>query len=201
MKRLYENIEDIHIKGGVGQLTEIVRTMDITLQKIADATERLVGYLARYSSSNKGQQYEKVVNTSITIRDELFEASLQLNDMQKQIVAYQNKIYRYEDMSESATAPNPYLVTKRTISTDMSSVQFSRTDMIRLAKLLREYSEKVYASIKMINQRKNDAASIWMDSQYDDFAEFIEKVTKSVVDALRVFEGYVIYLEKKIKEL
>lgn len=201
MKKLYENIEDIHIKGGVSQLSKVVRVMDMSLQNIADSTERLVGYLARYSSTNKGAQYERVVNTSCSLRDELFDASLELNDMQKQIVAYQNKIYRYEDMTESASLPNPYLVTKRQISTDSSAIQFTRTDMVRLSNLLKDYSEKVYASIKKINQEKNDIAGIWMDTQYDDFANFIESLSKSVVDALKVYEEYVMYLEEKIREL
>ena len=54
MKKLYENIEDINIKGGVEQLSEMVRAMDISLQNIADNTDRLVGYLIKYSVSNKG---------------------------------------------------------------------------------------------------------------------------------------------------
>ena len=130
MKKLYENIEDIHIKGGVGQLSEVVKAMDMSLQNIADNTEQLTGYLAKYSSSNKGAQYEKLVNTSFRLRDKMFQASIELNEMQNQIVAYQNKIYRYEDMSENAAPPNPYLVTKRQVNVDTSVVQFNRSDMI-----------------------------------------------------------------------
>ena len=35
MKKLYERIEDIKIKGGVGQLSDVVKIMDISLQNIA----------------------------------------------------------------------------------------------------------------------------------------------------------------------
>lgn len=201
MKKLYENIEDINIKGGVGQLSDMVRAMDISLQNIADNTEQLTGYLARYSSSNKGAQYKKVVKTSLWLRDEMFQASVDLNEMQNQIVAYQNKIYRYEDMSESAATPNPYFVTKRQITVDTAIVQFNRSDMIDLAAALRNYSERVYHHIRTINQKKNSVASVWMDTQYDDFAEFIGRVTKNIVDALKIYEEYVVYLEDKIKEL
>ena len=201
MKKLYQNIEDIHIKGGVGELSEVVRTIDISLQNIADKTEELTGYLAKYSSSNKGAQYEKVVKTSLQLRDDMFDASVALNEMQNQIVAYQNKIYRYEDMSESAPKPNPYLVTKRQVSVDTSAVQFNRSDMIDLAATLRNYSEMVFHHIKTINQKKNAIASVWLDTQYDDFAAFIDDVTNSVVEAIKVYEEYVIVLEDKIKEL
>lgn len=201
MKRLYENIEDINIKGGVEQLSEMVRAMDISLQNIADNTDCLVGYLIKYSASNKGVQYDKVVNTSMHLRDKMFEASTELNDMQNQIVEYQNKIYRYEDMAESAQRPNPFLPTKRQISTDASIVQFSRADMLDVAAALRNYSEIVFHHIKTINEKKNSLAIVWRDTQYDDFAEFISEVTKNVIDALKQFEEYVIYLEEKIKEL
>ena len=201
MKKLYENIEDINIKGGVEQLSEVVRAMDISLQNIADNTDQLVGYLVKYSASNKGAQYEKVVKTSLRLRNEMFDASVELNDMQNQIVAYQNKIYRYEDMAESAQRPNPYLVTKRQISVDTSIVQFNRSDMLNVAAVLRNYSERVYHHIKTINEKKNAIAAVWRDTQYDDFAEFISEVTKNVVDAIKLFEDYVIFLEEKIKEL
>lgn len=201
MKKLYENIEDIHIKGGIGQLSEMVRVMDISLQNIADNTEQLTGYLAKFSSSNKGAQYEKVVKTSLGLRDELFQASEELNEMQNQIVAYQNKIYRYEDMAESAATPNPYLVTKRQINVETSTVQFNRSDMIELSAALKNYSERVYHHIRTINQKKVSIASVWMDTQYDDFAEFIDIVTKNVLDALKIYEEYINYLDQKIKEL
>lgn len=201
MKRLYENIEDINIRGGIGQLSEVVRTMDISLQNIADNTEQLTGYLAKYSSFNKGKQYQKVVSTSLRLRDEMFQASVELNEMQNQIVTYQNKIYRYEDMGESAPKPNPYLVTKRQVNVDTSVVQFNRTDMQEVVVALRNYSERVFHHIKSINQKKNSIASVWMDTQYDDFTEFIDNITKTIIDAIKIYEEYVIYLEEKIKEL
>ena len=102
MKKLYENIEDINIKGGVSQLSEVIRAMDISLQNIADNSDQLTTYLVRYSAANKGSQFEKVVKVSSALRDKLYQASLELNDMQNQIVVYQNKIYRYEDLPENA---------------------------------------------------------------------------------------------------
>ena len=41
MKKLCENIEDIHIRGDIGQLSDIVRSMDMSLQNIADNTDKL----------------------------------------------------------------------------------------------------------------------------------------------------------------
>lgn len=201
MKKLYENIEDIKIKGSVDQLSDIVRAMDISLQNIADNTDLLAGLLIKYSASNKGAQYEKVVSTATELRDEMFEASAELNEMQNQIVAYQNKVYRYEDMAVSAQVPNSYLVQKRQISVDTSIVQFNRTDMLQLVAALRNYSERVFHHIRTINEKKNEASSIWQDSQYNDFAAFVDDVGKKVITAIKTYETYVIYLEERIKEL
>ena len=52
MKKLYQNIQDIHIKGGIDQLSEGVSAMDKTLQNITDYTDKLTNYLIKYSSSN-----------------------------------------------------------------------------------------------------------------------------------------------------
>lgn len=202
MKKLYENIEDIHIKGGVSQLTELVTAMDISLQNIADYTNKLCSELSKYSESNKGTQYEKVVNTSLALRDVLFDSSEALNDMQNQIVMYQNKIYRYEDMAESAQAPNQYLVNKnQNINVETTAVQFNRDEMIHIAAMLRNYSERVIHHAKTINEKKNTISSVWLDSQYKDFSEFVEDVIKKIVEALKVFDSYTSYLEEKIKEL
>ena len=201
MKRLYENIEDINIRGGIDQLSEVVRTIDKSLQNIANNTDQLVEYLAKYSNSNKGAQYENVIRTSMYLRDELFDAALELNDMQKQIVAYQNKIYRYEDMAESAQQPNPYLITKRQISVENSITHFNQSDMMEVVEILKNYSERVSHHIKMIEENKNSIAAVWRDTQYDDFAEFIDEVTGKINDAIKLFEEYVNYLEEKIKEL
>ena len=73
--------------------------------------------------------------------------------------------------------------------------------MLDIAAALKDYSERVYHHIKTINEKKNSIAAVWRDTQYDDFAEFVSEVTRNVVDAIKLFEDYVIYLEEKIKEL
>jgi hypothetical protein len=110
-------------------------------------------------------------------------------------------MYRYEDMSETASTPNPYLVSKKQINVDTTIMQFNRTDMMELAATLRNYSERVYHHMKTIIEKKNSIASVWKDPQYDDFAEFIDGIKRNVVETLKVFEDYVIYLEDKINEL
>lgn len=202
MKKLYECIEDINIKGNPAELTSVVSAMDISLQNITAATEVLAGELLKYSESNKGTQYQRVISALTRLREELYESSVELNEMQNQVVAYQNKIFRFEDMSEMASAiPNSYMVNRTVINVDISVVKFSVSEMMSVSAELKNYSEVVFYHTKNLCDSKNQIASIWMDSQYQIFSEFIDSVCAKIVDALKLFDEYVVYLDEKIKEL
>ena len=201
MKKLYERIEDINIKGGVELLSEVVTVMDIALQNIAAYTDKLVKHLVKFNATNMGKRYENVVSNSLRLRDDLFDASFQLNDMQNQIVAYQNKIYRYEGMAELAEKRNPYLVTKADVTVTNSGIQFNKTDMIELVTLLRSYSEGVLNQLRTIKEKKEEIAEVWQDSQYKDFAEFVDRVIRKVFGTIKIFEDFVLELEARIKGL
>lgn len=202
MKKLYERIDDIDIKGDISQLTEMVTTIDIALQNVAEQTDNLTMNLVRYSASNKGTQYEKIVDHTIALRDKLSEASLELNDMQNQIVDYQNKVYRYEDRNESAAKPHPYLVnTNQSINVETTVVKFEKEEMRQVVALLNNYYQTVFFQMRTIFQKKNDIEMVWRDSQYRDFASFIDMVVRTVKEALKEYQEYARYLDGKIKEL
>ncbi len=195
------NIEDIHIKGNPLQLTEVITTMDEALQSVCQSTEEITSLVVRYSASNKGHQYEKMTATLIKLRDEMYEASIQLNEMQNQIVEYQNKVLRYEDLSQSASLPNKHTVSRSSINVDNTEVQFRLPEMIEVSNGLNSYSESVYHNMLNIVRGKNDIAAIWQDTQYNDFAEFIDELSMESLSALKVFGEYIAYLDEKIKEL
>ncbi len=201
MRKLYENIEDIYIKGSPADLTTVISAMDISLQNISEGTEQLTAKLIKYSESNKGTQFDRVIRRLVALRDVLYQASVDLNGMQNEIVAYQNKIFRYEDMAESATVPNPHMVQRININVEMSVVQFSRTEMMSVAAELQNYRDAVFYHARNLVENKNQAGSIWLDSQYKIFAEFIDEVCSEIVDALKLFDEYILVLEEKIKEL
>lgn len=201
MKKLYMNIEDIYIKGNPMQLAEVITAMDESLQNVCQSTEDITNLVIKYSASNKGQQYEKVASTLIRFRDEMYEASLQLNEMQNQIVEYQNKVLRYEGLSESASVPNKHTVSRASINVDSTEVQFLLSEMIEVSNGLNNYSESVFHNMQNIVRGKNDIAAIWQDTQYKDFAEFIDELAMNSLAALKVFGEYIAYLDEKIKEL
>ena len=201
MKKLCMNIEDVFIKGNPLQLAEVITAMDESLQSVCQATEDITNLVIRYSASNKGNQYEKMSSALIKFRDEMYEASLQINEMQNQIVEYQNKVLRYEGLSESASVPNKHSVSRTNINVDSTEVQFRLPEMIEVSNGLNSYSESVYHNMQEIVRGKNDIAAIWQDTQYNDFAEFIDELSMETLAALKVFGEYVAYLDEKIKEL
>lgn len=201
MRKLYENIEDIYIKGSPAELTSIITAMDISLQNISEGTEQLAAKLAKYSDSNKGTQYERIIAKLLALRDVLYQASVDLNGMQNEIVAYQNKIFRYEDMPELASAPNPHMVQRINIRVEVSLVQFNLAEMMSVSAELRNYSEAIIYHTQNLLDSKEQVATIWLDSQYTIFAQFIDDVCKEIIDALKSFDEYVLVLEEKIKEL
>lgn len=201
MRKLYENIEDIYINGRPAELTPIITAMDISLQNISEETEQLAAKLIKYSDSNKGTQYERIIAKLLALRDVLYQASVDLNGMQNEIVAYQNKIFRYEDMPELASAPNPHMVQRINIRVEVSQVQFNLAEMMSVSAELRNYSEAIIYHTQNLLDSKEQVATIWLDSQYTIFAQFIDDVCKEIIDALKSFDEYVLVLEEKIKEL
>ena len=201
MRKLYENIEDIYIKGSPAELTSIITAMDISLQNISEGTEQLAAKLVKYSDSNKGTQYERIIAKLLVLRDVLYQASVDLNGMQNEIVAYQNKIFRYEDMPELASAPNTHMVQRINIRVEVSQVQFNLAEMMSVSAELRNYSEAIIYHTQNLLDSKEQVATIWLDSQYTIFAQFIDDVCKEIIDALKSFDEYVLVLEEKIKEL
>lgn len=201
MRKLFDHIEDIHIKGNAAELTMAVTAMDDSLRYIASATEQLAGFLLRYSNTNQGIQFAKAVEAVVTLSKILFDASLELNEMQNEVVRYQNKINRYEDMSQSAAKPNKHTVQKVNISMVSTSVQFSMTDMANLVKSLESYFGYVLEQGNTLVNKKNQLAGIWLDSQYKTFSDFIDEVVGNMNQALKELDEYRMHLDAKLKEL
>ena len=201
MKKLYMNIEDIHIKGGPNQLSEVVTRMDNSLQKLSQETEDITAVVAKYSLSNKGNQYDKMAKSLVSLRSKLYDASLQLNEIQNEIVLYQEKVMRYEGLPGSATIPNKYLVSRANIHVDTTEVQFNRSEMIDLQNRLNSYCEMIYYGIQDIVRGKNEIAQVWLDTQYNDFSEFVDEINMETLKSLEVFREYLEYLDTVIKEV
>ena len=201
MKRLFVNIDDIYIKGSPTALADIISHMDASMQTIAEATQQLLDNLARFCASNKGERIRKTIEFTTQLRDVLYDASVELNEMQNQIVLSQNKILRYEGMRQMAAHPQPHLVSKKQIHARVGATEFHLAEMTALVTEMTRYQEAVVRHTRTLQAGKSQAAAYWADSQYRNFSEFIDGVCMTIVQALKRFEEEKAMLESKIKEL
>lgn len=201
MKKLYENIEDIYIEGDPENLTELITDMDNYLQAIANDTEQLTYGLVKYSEVIKGVQFKNTLETVLVLSDTLCEASRELNRMQNEIVEYQNRIFRFEEMNSFASVPNKYIVERVTINADSLVRKYEVSELISLLQDLNDYSVNVSNFTEIILDAKDNISAIWRDSQYDLFSDFIDDICIEITNALKKFDEYAAYLDEKIKEL
>ena len=185
MKKLYENIEDIYIEGNPENLTELITDIDNDMQAITNDTEQLTYNLIKYSEVIKGVQFKNTLDTVLVLSDTLSEASRELNRMQNEIVEYQNRIFRFEEMNSFASVPNKYIVER----------------VMTLVQNLNDYSLNVSSFVRKILDAKDNVSAIWKDSQFSLFSDFIDDICVEITNALKKFDAYAAYLDEKIKEL
>ncbi len=201
MKKLMVNIEDVNIKGDIDQLSQAAISIDKGLQSIADNTDKLYSRIIKVQSTNLGKTYNDIAQTTSAFRSELYDSSVEMNDLQRQLINYQNKLYRYEGINRSAPSPNRFFVQKRNISTDTHSFMFSRKDMQDLINMIKSYIRFVEGDINKIVKTKNEAAYFWKDRQYNDFSSFIDDINNKIKRAIKKYEGFITDIENKVKEL
>lgn len=199
MKKLYVNIEKVKITGGPKELYSLINITDMSLKNMSEKTKKMIEFLSKYSESNKGIQFEKLINSTILLRDDLSDASYEINDMLIQVVKFVNKLNQYEDSNETLPLPEQYTIPKCYVSSDVRSFQFGYDEMLEVERECRTFREDIYLSIKNVNTKKNNIASIWMDPQYDDYSDFIQDITSKIVTALKAYDEYLQYLDSKIK--
>ena len=201
MKKLYENIEDIYIEGNPENLTELITDIDNDMQAITNDTEQLTYNLIKYSEVIKGVQFKNTLDTVLVLSDTLSEASRELNRMQNEIVEYQNRIFRFEEMNSFASVPNKYIVERVMISADSLVRKYEVSELISLVQNLNDYSLNVSNFVRKILDAKDNVSAIWKDSQFSLFSDFIDDICVEITNALKNFDAYAAYLDEKIKEL
>lgn len=201
MKKLYENIEDIYIEGNPENLTELITDIDNDMQAITNDTEQLTYNLIKYSEVIKGVQFKNTLDTVLVLSDTLSEASRELNRMQNEIVEYQNRIFRFEEMNSFALVPNKYIVERVMISADSLVRKYEVSELISLVQNLNDYSLNVSNFVRKILDAKDNVSAIWKDSQFSLFSDFIDDICVEITNALKKFDAYASCLDEKIKEL
>lgn len=201
MRKLYQHINHINIRGKATELTKIVQSMDERMQTLANDTQHVEAVVRKYTDNNKGDQYTKAVQAVSELSKHLYESSETMNDMQRQIVDYQNKIFHYEEQHMHAQQPKRHEVRKINVETITHVIEFRREEMLMVYKEIMTYVKNSAEALKRLRDDKNNIGQIWLDEQYKIFDQFIEGVVKTTIKHGKVLEDYAKHLKQLIGAL
>lgn len=200
MGRLYVNITKVVIKGEIRLLTEIVTQMGQRMQEISAETEQVKTTILKYSGSNQGKQYNRAAKAILVLSETLYSASVDINLLQNDIVEFQNKSFRFEEMSDYASKPCPHLVKKAPVQIATTVFNFDKNDIIVVASDIHKYVSDVKNSLKVLNQNKESIGIVWCDPIYIQFKTSIEELISNSLRYVDYLEEYANHLDMKIKE-
>ena len=194
------DIRKVVIKGEIGTLTSIVTQMGQRMQEVSIETENMKSTLLKYMSSNLGKQYDKAAKATLVLSEILYSASVEVNQLQNDIVDFQNKSYRFEEMSEYAAKPQPHLVQKVPVQVIKTVFYFGRDEMIAVASAIHKYCSNTQSIFKILVQNVNEIGRIWVDPLYNEFRESIYELVNKSSRYFNDLEDYARHLDMKIKE-
>ena len=200
MAKLITNLEKVRVKGGIDKLNEPIYSMDKAIEKMYNDSVELAEIIKNHFEGNKGNQYVVIVTNAKDLAKALEDASISINNMQHQIIQFQEATNCFNDERTSVGS-----VRKRSTITInpnvVSQFRFFTTDTIKLVqRKLVEFSSKTKETLKRLISEKDALKSIWCDPQYDHFSKFIDEMSQEINKHLRVFDNYADYLQKKITE-
>ena len=202
MKKLYLNINKIHIKAkDPSILSTLVADIDKQMQALVMATDSVKTLVSKYSGNNNGIQYENACRSLQALSLHMRDSALIINDLEMQVVAFQNKVYRFEGSNKSAPMPRKYVVAETRVNANTANIQYGTNEMRAVSTALSQYCERAKTAIKGIMMARNRISSVWLDPQFKDFSSVIEGVRVVSEKHIKELEAYVMYLNVRIKEL
>ncbi len=201
MKKLYENIEEVSIKGRPEELTQVVDSIDITMQEFANETENVKVIMYKYSGTNQGIQYKNACDAITDLSNQIYDASEELNELQRQVVEFQNKCYRYEGLGYLCTSPRSHNINRIRVLANTSSIDFKKPEMIIVRDALERYSCSARDVYKKLQSDRDYIGTIWEDRQFRDFSSFIDEVCIIIENGCKNLDEYKDYLHARIKEI
>ena len=199
MKKLYVNVEEVKIKGRPEALTRVVMDIDRRTQELASATELIKGIMYKLSGTNRGKQYKQACDAVTELSADVYDASEVLNDVQHQIIKFENKCHYYEGESISAPSPRRHSVRKIKVSVNTSEILFEKPQMIYVRNALDKYSKLAREECKKLRSNRDSIGRIWTDRQFKDFSVYIDNVCMIVEKGCRELDEYKNYLNERIK--
>ena len=198
---MFEEINDVHIVGSAKELNTMISAVDMIVQKMANTTEQVQGFVANLGSTTFGQQYENAVNAVSGLSDILYDKSTDLNRSQRDLVNYIDRVDIFNDRPPSSLPPRNFEVIRINISVNTRDDRFTKETLQKLKSMLSTYCDVISVQKLQLLNEKSSIGSIWKDSQYRVYSSFIDEICRAIENGTRALREYVEYLGIKIGQL
>lgn len=198
--RLVVRIESVRIKGGIEKLNDPIILMDKLMERLYKDADELACVLEKYFETNKGNQYEVLAKCACDLAKILDDASEDMNKMQHQIVEFQSKTNRWNDVNGPVGAirrRNEIRINPNVLS---QFTYFDNETIMKVYTHVVDFSEKTENNVRQLVLEKDGLKKYWNDPQYENFSDFINEVSDIIRNSLKVFNKYAEYLYGKIQE-
>lgn len=195
---MFENIDDVYIIGSAKELNNMVSIVDARVQKMSTVTEQMKSVLANFGCTTFGNQYEKAVNAASSFSDILYNKSVELNAVQRDLVHYIDRIDIFNDRPPSGIPPRNFQVNRIKVSVNTKDDRFTKDIIIKLINQLNRYCQYIEQEKRTLLNEKTSIGSIWRDSQYRIYSSYIDEIVSSINKGVKELMDYSDYLQRKI---
>ena len=198
---MFENINDVHIIGSAKELNTMISSVDQRVQEMSNLTEQIKAFVANCGSTTFGQQYEKAVNAVSELSNTLYNKSIELNQSQRDLVNYIDRVDRFNDRPPSALPPRNHQVTRIKVSVNTRDDRFTKETIQKVIRMLNSYCDNISKQKAQLINEKSNIGSKWKDSQYRVYSSFIEEICRAIESGTRTLREYADYLQSKINNM
>lgn len=200
MRMLFNSIEDIRINGNPSELCDVISDLDKCVQDMTNHTNEIFNIMIVMSGTLKSQQFEKAAGEIRNLSIFLCEKADALNEMQRDVADYHNRISRFEGYNQEASY-NQFDIRPVNVDVETKSVQLTGEQWFQIYSAMCEYCNAISESVNHLISRKNDVGTIWQDTQYYRFSDFIDSIATETNEKVKVLEDYIQNLKAELSQL
>ena len=201
MAGMFGSIKDMTIKGEIAVVLQApITKMDDAMQSFCEATERVRRTLYNYSGSNQGRQFKKTWNSITEFSTRLYNACVDMNQLQNEVTRFAQKAGIYEEVEVSLSKRDLY-VSVASYNVNDKVVYFRLPEMQEVVRAISSYLEKEESTISTLKNKVAEINNSWSDSQYNKFYAEVEVLCATITKGCGELRDYNNYLTGKIIEL
>jgi uncharacterized protein YukE len=171
-----------------------IAEIDKRMQDFANATEMMKSIVVSHGGSNYGKQYNNMCLAVNKFSKDIYTASDVLNDLQHQVVEFENKCHVFENEPPSASG-TVHNVNYTELSANTGEFQMHKDQMKAVSNALEAYFAFARQTAMQLRSNRDSICAIWLDSQSKDFSEVIEEVFAMIEAGCQVLDNYKQYLD------